>query len=74
MKFKNGFVLAMIMCILLSHFSAYASEEKAHLKYVREPVRYSPEWGSQTVVYIATPKLEEYFRTYVFHGMVYQCT
>lgn len=46
--------------------------KNSHLEFTRKPRVYTPELGSQTITYVRTPGLKEYFRTYSPHGMAFQ--
>lgn len=40
-------------------------------KPTRKSLVYSPQWGSETIVYTHTPTLVEYYRTYQPHGLAF---
>jgi hypothetical protein len=71
MKTIRKFFIPLVLCLsMLFPFSVLA--EKEHLKFTRKAAAYTPELGSDTVSYLNTPKLIEYFRTYSPHGLSFQ--
>jgi hypothetical protein len=69
-KIQTLIVSAVLSITLCMPFSASAEQE--HLKFTRKPKVYSPQLGSETVVYLHTPKLRDYFRTYTPYGLAFQ--
>jgi hypothetical protein len=69
-KIPKLIILAVLSIALGMPLSAGAEEE--HLKFTRKPKVYTPQLGSETVVYLHTPKIHDYFRTYTPYGLAFQ--
>ncbi len=65
MMSKKWFVSMSLCCCSFMIFSITGSAQESMQEY-------SPDLESQTISYIHTPKLKEYFRTYSPHGMTFQ--